>query len=399
MTNATVADESLWRSALAETKHGVRANEANASLFLRCSEHWRDRIRYNVFIGQLEWRPKPQAPYRPLADHDAVSVQEELQRREGVSFSPGVLHLAMDHAGHQNEHHPVREYLDSIEWDGEPRLDSWMTTYLGANPTPVNAAIGRWWMISAVARAQRPGCKADSMIVLEGPQGLGKSTALSILGGEWYSETLSDLRHGKDAYQDLSGSWIVEIAELDAIRGAASSRIKSFLSTARDKYRPSFGRRSTYHPRHCVFAGSTNELQWIDDPTGARRFWPVRCRRLDRDGLMAIRDQLWAEARDDWGAKEAWWPTTREDVAMLAEAAERRRTADPWEQELWEWLEGKRLVGEAVTTKDALKRIDMPAHKATKHDEMRMGRVLRTMGWERTLEGRHRQRVWKPRST
>jgi putative DNA primase/helicase len=321
-----------------------------------------------------------------------VAVQEELQRREGVSFRPGTLHLALDHAGHENEHHPVRDYLDSLRWDMEPRLDTWLVDYLGADDTPATAAIGRWWMISAVARAERPGCKADSMMVLEGPQGLGKSTALAVLGGEWYSETLSDLRHGKDAYQDLSGAWIVEIAELDAIRGAASSRIKGFLSTSRDKYRPSFGRRSTYHPRHCVFAGSTNEATWHEDPTGARRFWPVRCRRLDLEGLTDARDQLWAEARDDWGAKVPWWPTTREEHRLLAEAAEHRRTADPWEEQLAEWLAGRAAAREVVTAKEALNRLEMPAHKAEKRHEMRVARVLRTLGWERTTQ--NNQRVW-----
>jgi putative DNA primase/helicase len=386
----------IWRAGLLQTKdETTKASEANASIILRCSERWAGRLRYNEFTGQAEWRSRAKVPWAEIRDCDIVTVQEELQRAESVTFGIQILHLAVEHACMATPHHPVREYIEELEWDGEPRLTSWLQTYLGAEQT--QAPVGKWWMISAVARVMRPGCKADHMIVLEGPQGLGKSTAMSILGGEWYSETLSDLSSGKDAYQDLAGAWLIEIAELDALRGAAGTRIKRFLSTSRDKYRPSYGRRSTYHQRQCVFAGTTNEGQYLEDTTGARRIWPVRCSRLDVDGLTGIRDQLWAEARWWWGAGAPWWPTDREDMRALAEDAEERRVGDPWEAELASWLADRAAAGDELTTHEVLRKLEIQAKDRTRREEMRAARVLRGAGWDRAPRSRSdgRQRRWR----
>jgi putative DNA primase/helicase len=387
----------LWRAALLLNDHDVpKSTEANASLILRCSEHWADRLRYNEFTGQAEWRPRSGAPWAEISDSDIVSVQGELQQRESIAVGVMVLHLAVEHACRARPHHPVREYLDGLRWDLEPRINTWLQDYLGAEDTA--APIGKWWLISAVARAERPGCKADHMIVLEGRQGLGKSSAIGILGGDWYSETLSDLSAGKDAYQDLAGSWLIEIAELDAIKGAGATRIKRFLSTARDKYRPSYGRRSTYHQRQCVFAGTTNELQYLEDTTGARRIWPVRCSRLDRDGLEAVRDQLWAEARWCWGRDHAWWPETDGDHATLAAAADERRIDDPWAGLAQGWLADQAATRAELTTGDVLRKLEIPPHQQTRREEMRAARVLRLAGWvaqRRRVDGA-RSRIWLP---
>jgi putative DNA primase/helicase len=385
----------LWRSALLTGQHGEpRPTEANCSLFLRCSEVWHDRIRYNSFTGQIEWRQKGSPGWADLRDHDAVTVQDELQRGEGVGFRLTAVNAALDHAAHANEYHPVREYLDGLKWDGEPRTGEWLERYLGAEP--ISSRVGRWWLVSAVARAMRPGCKADHMMVLEGRQGVGKSTALSILGGEWYSETLSDLRNAKDAYQDLAGAWIVEIAELDAMRGAAATRIKSFLSSSRDKYRPSYGRRSTYHPRQCVFAATTNESQYLEDATGARRMWPIRMRYLRREELLAIRDQLWAEARYYWSTGMDWWPSLAQEK-HLAALADERRVIDPWESVLASWLEARAVGFEpSITTADVLTKLEMPPHQRTRREEMRAGRVLRSLGWRPCRSGTDRSRGWRP---
>ena len=158
-----------------------------------------------------------------------------------------------------------------------PRLEEWVITYLGAEDTPLNRAVGSRWMISGVARILQPGAKVDHMLILEGPQGAKKSSALKTLAGaEWFTDELAEIG-SKDAAQQMRGIWVIEIAELDAISRAEVSRIKAFLSRTTDRYRPPYERYVVEMPRQCVFAGSVNPDTYLRDETGNRRFWPVRC--------------------------------------------------------------------------------------------------------------------------
>ena len=204
--------------------------------------------------------------------------------------------------------HPVRDYLTSLKWDGIERLDMWLVDFLGAEDTLYVRAIGRRWLISAVARAIKPGVKADHMLVLEGPQGILKSSALATLchDDSWFLEDLRDI-HGKDALMQFGGKWLVEIAELQSFRGADNSRLKAFISTRTDNYRPPYARVGQDFPRSVVLAGSVNEDQYLKDATGGRRFWCFACGTIDIDGLAEARDQLWAEAAAAYAAKENWW--------------------------------------------------------------------------------------------
>ena len=192
---------------------------------------------------------------RQWSDTDDVRVAEWLQRRE-LNVTPLVVSRSVGVVARENVRHSVRDYLDALCWDGVPRIERWTIPCLGAEDTELNRAFGALWMISAVARIYRPGVKADHMLILEGPQGVKKSTALKTLaGGDWFTDELPEVG-SKDAALHMQGVWIIEIAELDAIGRAEVSRIKAFLTRTVDRFRPPYGRHTVEVPRQCVFAGT-----------------------------------------------------------------------------------------------------------------------------------------------
>ena len=211
-------------------------------------------------------------------------------------------------------------------------------TYLGRRDTPLNRAIGSRWMISAVARIMQPGAKVDHMLILEGPQGTKKSSALKMLAGaDWFTDELAEIG-SKDAAQQMRGIWIIEIAELDAISRAEVSRIKAFLSRTTDRYRPPYERYVVEVPRQCVFAGSVNPDTYLRDETGNRRFWPVRCGNINLDALSRDRDQLWAEAVARYRDGTIWWLNEAELIADAKIEQDQRYQADAWDARIDRWL-------------------------------------------------------------
>ena len=227
--------------------------------------------------------------------------------------------------------HPIREYLEGLpEWDGIPRLEELLIDYLGAEDSPYTRAITKKTFTAAVARVMNPGCKFDCMLVLCGPQGIGKSTIFQKLGGKWFTDSLSmnDMKD-KTAAEKLQGSWILEVGELAGIKKAEVEAVKSFLSRQMDKYRPAFGRRTVEYPRQCIIVGSTNaDMGFLRDSTGNRRFWPVQVCGVEPDRApWTLNDytvgQVWAEALEAWKAGEELFLTG--DVAR--EALEQQKLA------------------------------------------------------------------------
>jgi predicted P-loop ATPase len=390
-----LAEAGDWHATLTTTARGdVRATAGNALAIVQHDEELAGVLAFDetrlapVAVRPLPWDGPGCSYPRPLRDGDAVRVTRYVEQRYGVALAVAHVREAIGEVAEVNRIDPLGDYLEGLAWDRTPRLRSWLSRYLGADASQLTAEIGERWIVSAVARVLAPGCQADHVLVLEGEQGAGKSSALRVLGGEWFSDDVPDLQ-SKDTPMVLRRAWIVELAELDAIRGKEISRVKAFLTRRVDHYRPPYGRSVVTVPRRCVFAASTNEGAYLRDATGNRRFWPIRCGRVDVEGLAEVRAQLWAEAVHSYRAGVAWHIADACHVSALAAETDARVVVDPWEDLLRQWAEGR----DVVTSQEALDRIDVPKERRTKGDEMRVIDVLRRLGYRhkiRRQRGRER---------
>lgn len=284
--------------------------------------------------------------------------------------------------------HAVKDWLKTLTWDGTPRIETFLTTYFSALDTPYVRAASRNFWVSLIARVTHPGCQMDHMLILEGPQNLGKTKALRILGGSWYLSMAESVME-KDFFQSLQGKLIVEIAEMDSFRGFAEmNRIKQVLSTPTDHYRMPYGKRAVSYPRQCVFVGTTNETNYLRDPTGARRFWPIACGAIDIPALEIARDQLFAEAAVTFRPGVTWWEMPSETV----DEQEARREEDAWEAPVHEHL----LLKEEVTVKDVLcDGLQVPLGQVNRSDAMRVAAILRKLKWEKKRIRRGDKLFWR----
>jgi predicted P-loop ATPase len=272
-------------------------------------------------------------------------------------------------------------------------VDSWLSTYLGAEDTEYIRAIGSRWLISAVARIFRPGAKADCCLILEGPQGIRKSTALRALAGEFFTDELADLG-SKDAAMQTRGVWIIELSELDSLSHSEVARIKAFMSRTTDRFRPPYGMRLVESPRQCVFAGTVNHSTYLRDETGGRRFWPINCDRIDVESLARDRDQLWAEAKARFEAGCVWWLDSADLVRMASDEQTERYEGDPWEEVIGRWSDDRSNVSISEILEKCLQK---PQGLWTQSDKNRAARCLRFLGWERYRERQGARLEWRYR--
>jgi predicted P-loop ATPase len=291
------------------------------------------------------------------------------------------VHAAVELRGRECTFHPVREYLEALKWDGKPRVENWLVRYLGAPETPYIQAVGRMFLISMAARIFEPGCKADYMPVLEGPQAALKSTTCRTLGGVYFSDNLPDITVGKDASQHLRGKWLIEVSEMHAMGKAETTLLKAFITRQIEQYRPSYGRREVFEPRQCVFIGTTNKQAYLRDETGGRRFWPVSTSSIDIAALKRDRDQVFAEAVRMYRNGVPWWPDRAFEQQHITIEQEARFEHDAWEENVEKYLVSaaeKVTVGQVA--RDALAIENRHLGRA---EQNRIVAILERLGWQR----------------
>ncbi len=353
---------------------GPIANLDNACRILERWDGFSGSVWYDTFKERIftAW----EGDKREWNDNDDLNLTRQIQSEIYCPRMPvETVHQALRLTAHKQRKNELREWLDSLKWDGNSRLECLFTTGFGAFDKPYHSEVGKCFLLGMVARAYRPGCKVDTMPILEGAQGTGKSSALRILGGEWFAECHESVTT-KDFYQVLKGAWLVEISEMHSFDRSEVERIKGIISCAVDRYRSPYGRNAEDHPRQSVFAGTTNRDDWQRDDTGARRFWGVRCGQIDSAWLAVNRDQLFAEAVHRFNAGENWWSVPTVEAA--AEADE-RRPRDAWEDVLRTSLDDSRQYTMTQVLNTCL---DIPPAKQDRISQLRVGSALRALGWE-----------------
>lgn len=351
-------------------------------------------LRFNEFADQIEFNcPAPWHSGRPhkfWTDTDAVQLRYWLsQEKNYVTQTHTCYEAAISLATTLYRYHPVRQYLESLEWDGTPRLDSLLSTYAGASANPYTQAVGKNTLIAAVARAFEPGCKFDHILILEGAQGTGKSTFVKTLGGAWYKSFTVD-PHNKDTIDAMRGGWVIEMAELETVRRSDVQALKAFITRESDFVRPAYARVTRDFPRSSVFIGTINpELGggYLRDSTGNRRFWPVETNDIDIPALKRDRDQLWAEACHRYKAGEPYHLVDAELIKAAEAEQAARAVDDPWEELVAEWMEREKKMAtlpEIITTSFvAIQALNLSAKQIDRNGLVRIATILRNLGWEK----------------
>lgn len=375
---------------LRRNKEGaVQPTLLNVVAILEGHADWVGVIAYDQFAGRVVKRRA--APYGggrgEWTDIDDIRTTIWLSTHYSIEPKLQVLMSAVQAVAEAHAYHELREYLGSLKWDGVPRVAThgWLHVYCGADPSEYHRLVGLKWLVSAVARAMRDAeTKADGVLVLEGSQGIGKSTALRILFSPWFTD--SPIRLGdREAAMVIRGRWGIELGELDAFNRAESTTAKNFFSQSDDRYRSPWGKRPADVRRSCVFAGTTNESMWMKDQTGNRRYWPVAITRVDRDELRADRDQIWAEAMHLWQAGTPWHVLDTEQ-ALFDEAQALRLIRDAYEERIEDWLDEQRTGGHTQVRMSQIlgQALGLDASKWTRVEQTRVGQVMsRVRRWER----------------
>ena len=298
-------DEDDWVYKLSTDKKGnFESTIDNCVLILTNDPRFKNKIALNELYHQeeatqdLPWR-KVTRSTMALQDNDDAAIRHYFEKVYKITGKDKIKD-AVEIVAQRNSYHPVRQYLDQVEWDGHKRLDKLLIDYLGADDNEYVRAVTRKTLVAAVARVYEPGIKFDTMLTLTGAQGIGKSTMFDRLGKDWFSDSLTTVS-GKEAYEQLQGVWIMEMGELKATKKAEVESVKLFLSKREDRYRLAYGRRTGVFPRQCIFVGTTNKPEFLRDETGGRRFWIVEVtesrRSVWNDFTPAFVDQIWAEAK------------------------------------------------------------------------------------------------------
>lgn len=410
-------DTKMVSHKLPKIKFQTRADAANAkknqleptlanALYMFLLKQWKDRanplfelLRFNLFSEQIEftrkapWHVFPQKHWQDdddvllkffFSDYMFFEAPTQLCREVAVAVS------------RQYQYHPVRQYLNGLKWDGVKRVDKLFTEYAGALDTPYHRACGKVALIGSIARVMEPGCKFDTLIIMEGEQGTGKSTFIKILGGDYYKEITLDMHRQHDTVAKMMNGWIIETPEMTFLKRAEADDLKFFLSTATDSVRFAYGRHMRSVPRQSIFIGTYNKepgVGYLKDPTGNRRFLPIATRKINLDKLQEDRDQLFAEALYRYNQGEPWHFDTEDLIEAAKEEQAQREVKEPWALLIESALKDKDLMQVMpylTVPVIATQILGLPSTKLDPYTTRRISTAMRELGYEtrvRTVAG------------
>jgi hypothetical protein len=363
-----------WKPPTNDRPRQLLPSRLNLCLILEGHPEWSGRVAFDLAMGCVTLGGARAEDYELT---EFANWCDQAYRLRSLNLK--LVKEAFNVVARRNTLDPVVDYLRSLHWDGEERASHWLERAAGAADSPLTQAYSWKFLVQAAARALRPGCKVDTVLVLVGPQGVGKSSLFAALVGEdWFNDTDLEM-HSKDRFMQLHSSWVHEVAEFASFKRAGRDRLKSFISSRSDRFRHPWGILVEEVKRRCVMVATTNETEFLADPTGSRRFWPVRTTRVDLEWVRANRDQLWAEAVALFDAEEQWWLAPDHD-ALRAEEAVEHQESDPWEEPISRWLESQ--DGPAVVSQLLEEACGVPVGQQDKRAQRRAGIVLRGYGYE-----------------
>lgn len=391
-------DPDAWkRGLLCDDKGRIKALEANAVLLLQCEPDLKGLVRWNAFHMQVELTRAPSWPTTHtrypafMTDSDRTSLLVKLQRA-GISFNRRQIDEALRAVPSWGYVDPLFEAINALEWDGQERISRWLVDYCGADDTEYVRTVGRKFLIGAIARALKPGAKVDSTLVIEGKQGTGKSSLVRALAmrPEFASDAFPNLKTDRYPEMRLRGCWIMEVPELTGVSKADINLVKEFLTRHEDRSRDPYSSVIESRPRRCVFIATTNQSEYLRDPTGSRRFWPVHTGAIKLNGLTKIAPQLWAEAKAAYLAGEKWHLEGLAIDSQIKQAS-LREVADPLVDMIESYVRYQKL--NAVSPAEVMwavmadeDRVQMSRFSHT--DRARVTAALTSMGWVKAVRTR-----------
>lgn len=380
-----------WRNKLDRNDNGsIKSTRKNIKLIMDNDPKLKDIGRTNVFSGHKEIYNKPF--WRKSDDINTLwsdADEEQLRNYLDINYGISSAEKTNDVLGgmfYTNSYHPIKDYLNGLEWDGNKRLDTLFIDYLGAKDYKYTRTITRKILVAAVSRIFNPGIKFDEAVILVGKQGAGKSYVLSRLGGEWFNESINSFK-GDDALMKLRDSWIIELAELSAMKSSEVEEVKGFISATVDTYRPKYARNIQRFPRQCVFFGSTNNFEFLKDTTGNRRFLPVNVdpSKRTKNPYEELTDetvgQIWAEAMYYYQQGEKLFIDDAEVQKEALRLQEDHTADDGLKGEIVEYLDKYKKV--AICAREIWFECLMNDKQPKRHHVSDINQILRNLdGWE-----------------
>lgn len=381
---------------------GIKNTQGNLIYILRNTKYWSGRLRYNQFadrieiVGRPSWRQDQTNKDQTISDLDFDYIQGWLSATPEYMLEVPLGKIKSACQAAAAHYHPVRIYLQSLKWDGVPRLDTILPDTTGCANNAYTRAAGKCMMISAVKRIMEPGCKQDYLLVLESEQGTKKSTWVETLGGEWYS-TGELIPNDKDTYQALRGKWFIELPEIDnTFSKAEFAWLKKTITTSSDTYRPSYARVAETVPRESIFIATLNPSasgEYLRD-TENRRYWPIATGNFNIGKLQSTRDQYFAEAKVRYDLKEASWIDDPEVARLAKYEQEMRREKDPWTDIVQGWAAAKG----SFSAYELYSILGFKGSDISSHARKRMHAVVKELGFEYNAGVRlwvKKKKTWK----